>query len=101
MIEIEWWCRVHRRRFVEDANRRSGELEPERRFVSSRSLPFSTMAPPATVDTRGKTPVPHNKRHLGLVSAAKPQRLTPALLVHFLFVFLPHVCESDLVVSWC
>lgn len=48
---------------------------------------------PKVLDTTGTTPVPANKAHLGLVSGAKPQKMTFLLALHFLYVFLPHLCE--------
>ncbi|ORY70606.1 Alpha/Beta hydrolase protein [Leucosporidium creatinivorum] len=43
------------------------------------------------LDTTGTTPIPANKAHLGLVSGAKPQKMTLLLVLHFLYVFLPHL----------
>lgn len=51
------------------------------------------MAP--QLNTTGKTPIPVHKASLALVSGSRPQKLTLGLLLHFLYIFLPNVCECQ------
>lgn len=62
---------------------------------SRRALrPLHRTMPAPAMDTSGKTAIPENKRHLGLVSGARPQRMNLKLTLHFLYVFLPHIRRS-------
>lgn len=49
----------------------------------------------ANLENQGTTLVPANKALLNLVSGSAPRRLTLPLLLHFLYVFLPNVCEYE------